>query len=181
MSLELILRATRHGPRTALDTPEGRFTYADLLAASERAAAVLLDGRPGLGGGRVCFLVPPGWDYVVTQWAVWRAGGVAVPLAVSHPPAELAYVLDDADPDTVVAHASLAERVAGAAAERGLRLLDTRALSASTPEPPPPLTLPDVRPADPALMLYTSGTTGRPKGVVTTHANIQAQVEPVVG
>ncbi len=100
---------------------------------------------------------------------------MAVPLGVNHPTAELAYVLDDADPDVVVAHPELAERVADAAAERGLRVLSTEALGATEGA-----ALPDVSPDQPAMMLYTSGTTGRPKGVVTTHANIQAQVESLV-
>lgn len=183
MSLELVGRAAGHASRLALDTPEGTFTYEDLLEASARAASVLLDGRPELGGARVCFLIPSGWDYVVTQWAVWRAGGVAVPMAVSHPPAELAYVLDDAESDAVVAHPSLLDRVEGLAAERGLRLLGTPELGGPPAGAAGPLdlpALPRVQPDRPAMMLYTSGTTGRPKGVVTTHANIQAQVESLV-
>ena len=83
MSLELVGRAAGHATRVALDTPEGTFTYDDLLEASAKAARRLLAGRPDLGRARVCFLVTPGWPYVVTQWAIWRAGGVAVPMAVS--------------------------------------------------------------------------------------------------
>ena len=44
-------------------------------------AAVLLDGSDDLDGARVCFMVTPGWRYVAWQWAIWRAGGVAVPSA----------------------------------------------------------------------------------------------------
>ena len=176
MSLTLVDRARGRPGRTALDTPEGRFGYGDLLAESAAAAAALLRGRPDLDGARVCFLVPPGWDYVVWQWGIWRAGGVAVPLAVSHPPAELAYVLDDAAPDTVVVHPTLADRLAGPARERGLRLLSTGDRAPAEDEG----ALPDVPESRPAMMLYTSGTTGRPKGVVTTHANIRAQVESLV-
>ena len=174
MSLELVGRAAGHADRIALDTPEGTFTYEDLLGASAEAANRILAGRHDLDGARVCFLVTPGWPYVVTQWAIWRAGGVAVPMAVSHPPAELAYVLDDAEPDVVVADPALLDRIDGLAAERGLTLLTTSELA----EPPGPL--PSVSPDRPAMMHYTSGTTGRPKGVVTTHANIQAQVDSLV-
>jgi malonyl-CoA/methylmalonyl-CoA synthetase len=174
VSLELVGRAAGHATRVALDTPEGTFTYDDLLEASAKAARRLLAGRPDLGRARVCFLVTPGWPYVVTQWGIWRAGGVAVPMAVSHPPAELAYVLDDAEPDVVVADPNLLERIEGLAAERGLTVLTPSELA----EPSGPL--PAVSPDRPAMMLYTSGTTGRPKGVVTTHANIQAQVESLV-
>jgi len=176
MSLALFARAREHGDRLAVVAPEGIFTFRDLLAASGRVATRLLTGRDDLEGARVCFLVPPGWDHVAVQWGVWRGGGVAVPMAVTHPAAELAYILDDAEPEVVVAHPSLADRVAGVAAERGLTLLQTPALLREGPT----AALPDVDARSPAMMLYTSGTTGRPKGVVTSHANNEAQVRALV-
>ena len=172
MSLSLVDRAEGSHDRIAIVSPEGAFTYRDLLDTSAAVATRLLAGRDDLGGERVCFLVPPGWDYVAVQWGIWRAGGFAVPMAVSHPPAELAYVLDDAEPEVVVAHPDLVDRVAGVAAERGLTVLQTPALLRDGPSGE----LPDVDPARPALMLYTSGTTGRPKGVVLSHANLVAQI-----
>jgi malonyl-CoA/methylmalonyl-CoA synthetase len=183
--LRLVERARGHGERTALVAPEGTFRYADLLRASEGVARALLADHGELAGARVAFLVPPGFEYVAVQWGIWRAGGMAVPLAVSHPPPELAYILEDADPVTVIAHPSMADRLGEA---RGLPVRSSTELvaagaasswggsagGASGPEPPP------VDPAAPAMMLYTSGTTGRPKGVVTTHANLEAQVEALV-
>jgi malonyl-CoA/methylmalonyl-CoA synthetase len=173
LSLELIARAGSHDGRAAVIAPEGVFTYDDLLDTSGVAATRLLAGRDDLGGARICYLVPPGWDYVACQWAVWRAGALGVPMATSHPPAELAYVVEDSEPEAIVTHPSLAEKIEGVAADRHLPLLQTPALLRNGPTGE----LPDVDEDRASLMLYTSGTTGRPKGVVLTHANLRAQVE----
>ncbi len=140
-------------------------------------ATRLLAGRNDLDAERVCFLVPPGWHHVSVQWGVWRSGGFAVPLATSHPATELAHVLDDARPETVVVHPDLIDRIADIAAERQLPVLQTPALLAEGPTG----VLPDLAEHRSAIMLYTSGTTGPPKGVVITHGNLQAQVSSLSG
>jgi malonyl-CoA/methylmalonyl-CoA synthetase len=173
--LPLFARAREHGDRTAVVAPEGTFTYAQLRAASARVAAALLDGRGDLGEARVAFLAPPGWDYVAVQWGVWRAGGIAVPLAVSHPPAELEYVIQDADAEVVVAHPRFEEALRPIAERNGRRFLRSDDALATDAVP-----LPEVDEARRAMIVYTSGTTGRPKGAVTTHAGLRAQVTSLV-
>ena len=171
----IVARAVAHADRTAVVTEPRTLAYAELLEASARIAAALLAGRAELDGARVAFLVPPGWEYVAVQWGVWRAGGIAVPLAVSHPEAELEYVVQDADAETVIAHADFAEVLRRVAERNGRRFLTTdEAVSFD------PLPLPDIAEDRPAMIVYTSGTTGKPKGVVTTHANLRAQVTALV-
>ena len=135
MNLPLVQRSGRYASRLAIVAPEGEFTYAELGTASANVAGQLLDGRQDLSGARVCLLTPPGWDYVATLWGIWRAGGIAVPLAVSHPPPELEYVLDDAEPEAVVAHLGMTERVADAAAARGLVVVTTDEVMRGTADP----------------------------------------------
>ncbi len=110
------------------------------------------------------------------QWGVWRAGGIAVPLAVSHPPAELEYVIRDAEAETVVVHPDLAAAMQAVRLRPTVRTVTTDQAVGTAPRSP----LPGVAAGRRAMIVYTSGTTGKPKGVVTTHANIVAQVTSLV-
>ena len=173
--LPLIARALAHHDRPAIEDGH-RHTYADLLNASARVAAALLDGRPDLKESRVAFLVPAGFVYAAVQWGIWRAGGIAVPLALSHPPAEWATALVDSDAESVVAAPELVEGIGSATRTTGARLLRTDDLLGWDGSAELPL----VERSRRAMIVYTSGTTGAPKGVVTTHATIEAQVTSLV-
>lgn len=176
-AIPLIARAEAHGPGIALVEGDAHVTYADLLAASARMAGTLLDGRADLAGARVALLTAPGIAHVVAQWAIWRAGGVAVPLCTAHPAPELAYELDDAETSIAVCDASYEPVLRPLCAERSIRLVRADAQQASSASPP---ALPRVAPERDALVIYTSGTTGKPKGAVTTHAILAAQIRSVV-
>ena len=123
----------------------------------------------------MAFLIPPGFDYVATQWGIWRAGGIAVPLCVMHPQPELAYVIANCGATIVIAHPNFAAILQPLAEALSLRFILT-----SAPLPLSAAPLPEVAHTRRALILYTSGTTGKPKGVVTTHQNIQAQIVSLV-
>ena len=177
-----ITRAALFKDRIALDD----LTYGELDRRSRTIAAGILAklGVDDLAGARVPFLAQPGWEYVATQWAIWLAGGLAVPMCTSHPPAEWQYVLEDSKAALWI---------------KGSEFIDATAIcgceQASVPELFMSGEFAPKRRADrenagtrelgagedrPALMLYTSGTTGRPKGVVITHAQLRSQIETLV-
>jgi malonyl-CoA/methylmalonyl-CoA synthetase len=173
--LPLVDRALAFAENVAIVAANGAFTYQDLGDTSHLIATQLLGEVTDLAEQRVAFLIPAGFEYVATQWGIWRAGGVAVPLCVGHPRPELAYVVENSGATIVVAHPDFAAIVRPIAEARGLRFFLTSELlpTAATP-------LPTVALTRRALILYTSGTTGKPKGVVLTHQNIQAQIISLV-
>ncbi len=173
--ISLIARAEQYGERAAIIAAEGCFSYQQLLDASAQVAARLLDGADDLREARVAFMIPPGFDYVATQWGIWRAGGVAVPLCVTHPRPELEYVIDDSQAAMVVAHPQFEEMLRPMVEERGVRFVLTTQTMGTAQRPFPP-----IDPSRRAMMLYTSGTTSKPKGVVTTHRNMAAQVASLI-
>jgi malonyl-CoA/methylmalonyl-CoA synthetase len=172
--VELIDRAESFGQRIALTDRSDAYTFSDLLEGSARGAARLLDGSADLNGQRVVFMVEPSFEYVRVQWSTWRAGAVAVPLCLTHPAPELEYVLDTVRPEIAIASDTYADLLRPLAEARGIDFLTVGEVDAE------PARLPQVEPARPAMILFTSGTTGRPKGVVTTHANIEAQIRSLV-
>ena len=167
--------ATQRSESLAVMDSSGDHTYGELLKASERIAAALLHGGNDLGEARIAFLLPPGLPWVATLWGIWLAGGVAVPLPLQSPRPELEYVIADTGASALVADASTDGAIEGIAAERGIPLHRYNDMCG-----PAAATLPAVSRDRRAMILYTSGTTSKPKGVVTTHANIAAQVGSLI-
>ncbi len=175
IELPLVARARTFGKKIAIRENASEYTYADLLRASAALAASLLQGRPDLGEARIAFQAPAGFDYFVIQWGIWRAGGVAVPLSTSAAAAEIEHALQDSGAEAVIVMSREIATSWPLPDSSDCRLMVYTNLDATLESP-----LPEIDPSRRAMILFTSGTTNKPKGVVTTHSNIAAQIEMLV-
>jgi malonyl-CoA/methylmalonyl-CoA synthetase len=151
----------------------GSWTYSELYGSATKIAHFLLEKlrTEHLGEAKIAFLVNPSRQYVAVQWGIWLAGGVAVPLCNTHPIAEINYVLEDANCKVLLSEESFQNLLKEAVIEP-FYLKDIKAQEAQS--------LPTIQLEQRALIIYTSGTTGKPKGVVSTHRNIESQIKTLV-
>jgi fatty-acyl-CoA synthase len=168
-------RARINPTSVALRQGEHELTYAALADRVERLARALAERGTG-HGDRIVYLGPNDLATFVTFFAAGRLGAVFVPLNTRLTVTELGHLLDDARPSVLVHGPELADRVgqlnpvATVIAVAGSGPGGYRALIGGT-EPCPPVDA-EVSLADDAVILYTSGTTGRPKGAVLSHQNL---------
>ncbi|MGW7137017.1 amino acid adenylation domain-containing protein, partial [Streptomyces xanthophaeus] len=155
-------------------------TYGELDDRANRLARLLIEG--GAGPEQVVAVaVPRSVDLVVTLLAVLKTGAAYLPLDPGYPAERLTFMLDDTRPTVIVTKVEAASLWAG---RNELFLVDdprtTERLERTSPRPVDPGELLGARHAlQPACVLYTSGSTGVPKGVVITHRNLVGLVEAV--
>ncbi len=173
--LQLIHQAQQNLSHTAIISGGKSFSYQQLLTDSQQFATQLLAQKPDLTEARVAFMVTPGYDYVSVQWGIWQAGGIAVPLCISYPIASLQYVIEDTEAEIIVVSPIFEQTLLPLIQEKGLRMIVL-----GTEQPTQIGSLPSIDVSRWAMILYTSGTTNLPKGVVSTHANLEAQISTLV-
>jgi malonyl-CoA/methylmalonyl-CoA synthetase len=173
--IQLIERAKGFAERKALVSNGNSYTYAQLLESAQYVAAHLLNGKPDLEEARITFLIPPSFEYTAVQWGIWIAGGIAVPLCVLHPLPSIQYVLEDTEAEMVIAHPDYIDFLSPLEKRIGISTVVLESILQKRSAQ-----LPNIGLEQRAMILYTSGTTSKPKGVVTTHANIEAQITTLV-
>ena len=156
-----LLQAAERAPdRLAVTAGAQRLTYAEWLDRALRLAG-------GLEGGRIATLLPNTLDAASLHWACQLAGKPVVPLNWRLKAGEIDYCLADAGADTVVFGPEAAAAVAASPRAQAIRRIEAGpALDALLRGPP---AAPAASAEDWSVLLYTSGTTGRPKGVPRRH------------
>lgn len=173
--------AAQHPDGTALIEDDTRLTYAQLHGATAAVAGYLR--AQGLGpGDRLCLMLPNVVPFVPFYYAALSLGAVVVPMNPLLQDREISHYLQDSGATHVVAlggdaGAALGGDVAGVAARHGVTAHLVDPASGLAPFLGEPVTeVVEKDPQDPAVILYTSGTTGRPKGAELTHANLHSNV-----
>jgi len=186
-TLQQVVRAmAEHGSRPAVVemTRDGRVDWDYARLTAESAAFARRLSAEGAGrGDRVALFAPPGPAWFAACLGALRSGRVIVPLDTQLGDDPLEHVLNDSRPAVLVANAEEAERIRGLDLASAPRLLPLDAGESGRNEAgaddAPADDEPDVEPSDTAVIFYTSGTTGPPKGVPLTHANMAHQLNVV--
>ncbi len=158
-------QATERGGEKAYWTPRRTWTFAELWDAASRAAAGL--AQRGIGrGDRVACLTKHTAECVALVLAACRLGAVCMPVSWRLSPSEIQYIVEDGRARFMMADAAFAPGVPVS--------LVTEEFDAWASAFKPLRCTADPAPDDTALQLYSSGTTGLPKGVELTHRNLAA-------
>lgn len=174
--IQIFNNSLTYANKTAIISDGKSFSYADLHQASAEFAQLLLAETDDLGEGRVAFMVNPGFDYVRVQWGIWQAGGIVVPLCLSYPLPSLRYTIENSGASVIVVSPEFEETLKGLASELACRFI----VLGKNDQAKTTKKLPEVDDSRGAMILYTSGTTNLPKGVVSTHGNLNAQISSLI-
>jgi long-chain acyl-CoA synthetase len=174
--------AGEHGERTALKLDDAELTYEQLDEASARAAA-LVKAKGIEPGDRVGIMLPNVPYFAVVYYGVLRAGAVVVPMNVLLKGREVSFYLNDPEAKLLFAWHDFAEAAEKGADEAGAELILVKPgeFEELLGEQEPDRDVVEREDDDTAVILYTSGTTGKPKGAELTHANLTRNAEIAVG
>jgi long-chain acyl-CoA synthetase len=171
--------AQRSGDRVALRSGDEEHTYGALDERARRLAGHLRGAglRPG---ARVGLLLPNVPDFPVAYFGAMRAGASVVPMNALLRAREIAYYLQDSGAEVLIAWHEQLEVAMEGARQAGVRHVlcaggtgeGALALEQVLADTSPDAHLAQRDPGDPAVILYTSGTTGKPKGALLTHSNL---------
>jgi len=174
----LIATAERHGDHVAQKLDDAQLTYRQLDEGSARVAGLLAE--KGVGpGDRVGIMLPNVPYFALVYYGVLRAGGVIVPMNVLLKGREVTFYLRDPDAKVVFAWHEFADAAQAGAQEAGAEaiIVEPGEFEQLVAKAEPRTEVADRAGDDTAVILYTSGTTGTPKGAELTHDNLARNAE----
>lgn len=157
--------------KPALVDGQDQYTYSQVDLQVQRFASGILADAEDLREERIAFLIPASPEYVTVMHGIWRAGGIAIPLNTASAEAELEHCLTSTSVKRLVAVTPFLERIRPLCDKLAIVVSSVAELLTDNLKP-----MPDLSDDRRALIIFTSGTTSLPKGVVTTHKNIKAQI-----
>ena len=160
--------------RVAVKSNASEFKYGYLIEKSDLIASFLLNNKQDLNEERIGLLMSPDINYICTLWGIWKAGGVAVPLSLSAKKDELKHCISDCNIKLIIT-SDLHEEQKVIPTDKHLNVVEIEELNIKEKKQ-----LPSIKSERKAMILYTSGTTNKPKGVVTTHMNVESQITTLV-
>ncbi|MFM2295415.1 MAG: hypothetical protein RLZZ350_1828 [Verrucomicrobiota bacterium] len=172
--------AQKNSTQIALCWGDREFTYAELLAQAQGVTARLQTEFAVQPGDRVALWVKNCPEFIPAVFGILGAGAVVVPINNFFKPAEVAFIVRDAGANVIISDASLAEAQTKVLADQPtLKLFKVEEFAELETRNQKPETPPRSE-SDLAAMLYTSGTTGHPKGAMLTHGNFLHNVASCV-
>ncbi len=174
--------AAAHPGRAAIKLDDFELSYAGLDAAAAQVAG-LLRAKGVEPGDRVGIMLPNAPQFAACYYGALRAGAAVVPMHVLLKEREVAYYLGDSGAKVLFAWHQFGDAAHAGAEQAGAEcvLVEPGELEQLLARCEPMPELAERRPEDTAVILYTSGTTGTPKGAELTHVNLQRNVEVSVG
>jgi long-chain acyl-CoA synthetase len=178
LATNLTTSTERDSDHVAVKLDDAELTYAQLDEASARVAG-LLRAHGVEPGDRVGVMLPNVPYFPVAYYGILRAGGVVVPMNVLLKKREVAFYLRDPEAKLLFAWHGFAEDAQAGADEAGVEclLVEPGEFETLVGEAEPVTEVHDADDEDTAVILYTSGTTGTPKGAELTHANLSRNAE----
>jgi long-chain acyl-CoA synthetase len=176
-----LVRSAREFPdRPAVRLHETILTYTDLDQRSA-AVAAMLAGREVRPGDRIAVMLPNVPEFAVVYYAILRAGAIVVPMSPLLKEREVTHCLGDSQARMIFAGQGCAETANAGAARVGIDCTVVEDGFGAALPVPAESGVRDGKPSDTAVILYTSGTTGQPKGAELTHANLATNAEVTAG